>query len=72
MRKRSPPASISFVTEQFPPGAPPDAGLTPDVPVETTPADVAAGRDPVRLKLASLWASEALSCGDCFTPADHG
>lgn len=41
---------------QFPPGAPPDAGLTPDVPVETTPADLAAGRDPVRVKLALLWA----------------
>lgn len=30
----------------YPPGPQPDAGLVPDVRVRTTPADVAAGRDP--------------------------
>ena len=32
---------------RFPPGAPPDAGLTPDVRVDLTAEDIATGRDRV-------------------------
>lgn len=41
---------------QFPPRAAPDAGLEPDLEVETTAQDIAAGRDPIRARLSSLWA----------------
>ena len=38
----------------FPPGAPPDAGIVPDVSVRASAADIAAGRDPV-LAAATNW-----------------
>lgn len=38
----------------FPDGAAPDRGVTPDVTIETTPADLAAGRDPVEAEALSL------------------
>ena len=41
---------------QFPLRDAPDAGLEPDLPVATTAQDLAAGRDPIRARLASLWA----------------
>ena len=41
---------------QFPSRAALDAGLEPDLLVETTALDIAAGRDPIRARLNSLWA----------------
>lgn len=40
---------------QFPSRAAPDAGLEPNLLVETTALDIAAGRDPIRARLNSLW-----------------
>jgi C-terminal processing protease CtpA/Prc len=38
----------------FPPPGRPDAGIAPDVPVSATPADIAAGRDPVLARAMAL------------------
>lgn len=55
---RLPASGIEFdlpLIGYFPPGLPPDAGITPDVQVAPTSADIAAGRDPV-LDAAIAWA----------------